>query len=67
MKNLKSICSVCAVVVVCLTVLFSVCGFADIDLPDTVKRLFGGLNLAAIGTLVFAGMKLRNVKQEAVA
>ena len=59
MKSLRDIWAVSLLIVGCVPLILSVCSFADIDLPDTLKRVLGVLDLLALIALVFTSVKLK--------
>ncbi len=55
--------SISLLVIACVTILWTVCRFAHIELPDTVTRILGILDICAIPVLIFTAIKLKKDKQ----
>ena len=64
MKNPKFWWTVSLLVITCIVIIWTVCSFAGITLPDAVTRIMGVLDLCAIPVLVCSSLKMKKQKEE---
>lgn len=64
MKNLKFWWTASLLVITCIVLIWTICSFAGIKLPDTVIRIMGVLDLCAIPVLIYSSVKLNIQKKE---
>ena len=64
MKNLKFWWTASLLVITCIVLIWTICSFAGIKLPDTVIRIMGVLDLCAIPVLIYSSVKLNMQKKE---
>jgi len=62
--NNKSLWTLSLLVICCITIIWTVCKFAGIDLPDSVVRIMGILDLCAIPVLVYTTIKVKEQKRQ---
>ena len=62
--NNKSLWTLSLLVICCITIIWTVCKFAGIDLPDSVVRIMGILDLCAIPVLVYTTIKVKGQKRQ---
>lgn len=48
-------------VICCVTIIWSVCNLAGIDLPDVAMRIMGVLDLCAIPVLIYTSISKRKM------
>lgn len=64
MKNPKLLWTASLLVITCVVLIWTICSFAGISLPDTVIRIMGVLDLCAIPVLIYSSVKLNMQKKE---
>ena len=64
MKNLKLWWTASLLVITCIVLIWTICSFAGIKLPDTATRILGVLDLCAIPVLIYSSVKLNKQKKE---
>ena len=62
--NYKSLWTLSLLVICCITIIWTVCKFAGIDLPDSVVRIMGILDLCAIPVLVYTTIKVKEQRRQ---
>ena len=62
--NHKSLWTLSLLVICCITIIWTVCKFAGIDLPDSVVRIMGILDLCAIPVLVYTTIKVKEQRRQ---
>ena len=62
--NNKSLWTLSLLVIYCITIIWTVCKFAGIDLPDSVVRIRGILDLCAIPVLVYTTIKVKEQRRQ---
>ena len=62
--NNKSLWTLSLLVICCITIVWTVCRFAGIDLPDSAVRIMGILDLCAIPVLIYSTVKIREQKRK---
>jgi hypothetical protein len=62
--NNKSLWTLSLLVICCITIIWTVCKFAGIDLPDSVVRIMGILDLCAIPVLVYTTIKVKEQRRQ---
>jgi hypothetical protein len=58
----KTLWTVSLLVICCITIIWTVCRFAGIDLPDTAVRIMGVLDLCAIPVLIYSTIIIKRQK-----
>ena len=64
MKPYRDAWAVSLLVIACVTIVLTVCSFAEIDLPDVLARTLGVLDLVAVVVLAFTSVKLKIWKKD---
>ena len=64
MKNLRLLWTASILIITCIVLIWTICSFAGIKLPDTVIRIMGVLDLCAIPVLIYSSVKLNKQKKE---
>ncbi len=64
MKHYRDAWAVSLLIISFVTIALTVCNFAGIDLPDTLSRTLGVLDLIALAVLAFTSVKLKIWKKE---
>ncbi len=59
MKSYRNAWAVSLLIVGCVSLVLMICSFTDIDLPDTLMRAFGVLDLISAGVLAFTIVRLK--------
>ncbi len=60
MEKKLRLCWTCSLLTItCITVLITIFSFIDFDLPDSIERILGILDLLAVFVLVFSTVKLK--------
>ena len=62
--NYKSLWTLSLLAICCITIVWTVCKFAGIDLPDSVVRIMGILDLCAIPVLVYTTIKVKEQRRQ---
>ena len=62
--NHKSLWTLSLLVICWITIIWTVCKFAGIDLPDSVVRIMGILDLCAIPVLVYTTIKVKEQRRQ---
>lgn len=62
MKKTRILWTVSLLVISCITIVWTLCSFAGIDIPDAVTRIMGVLDLCAIPVLIYSAVKLKKEK-----
>lgn len=60
MNSYRNAWKISLVVIVIITLVFTISSFSGFDLPDALIRIFGVLDLAAVVVLVFTSIRLKN-------
>ena len=63
-KKTRILWTVSLLVITCIVIIWTVCSFAGVKLPDTAVRIMGVLDLCAIPVLIFSSVKLSKQKKE---
>ena len=63
MKNPKFWWTASLLVITCIVIIWTVCGFAGIKIPDAATRIMGVLDLCAIPVLVYSSVKLNQQRK----
>ena len=62
--NNKLLWTLSLLVICCITIVWTVCRFAGIELADSVVRIMGVMDLCAIPVLIYATVKIREQKRQ---
>ncbi|MBR2259911.1 MAG: hypothetical protein IJ899_21760 [Blautia sp.] len=54
--NKKLLWTISLFVICCITIIWTVCNFAGVNLPDTAVRIMGILDLCAIPILIYSSI-----------
>ncbi len=64
MKSYRMARIISILVIVCITIVSTICTFIHVSLPDALIRIFGILDLCSVVVLVFTSVRLRGEKKE---
>lgn len=64
MKTYRLVWSISLLTIACITIISSLCNIFGISLPDTIRRIFGILDLCGIIAIVFTSVKLQIWKKD---
>jgi hypothetical protein len=62
--NYKSLWTLSLLAICCITIVWTVCKFAGMDLPDSAVRIRGLLDLCAIPVLIYTTIKIKEQKRQ---